>query len=75
MYNETKEDIKFGLLILALLVGAAVSILGASYWMTKTSCSSYGEMVQKETKFKFLPGCFVKTEKGWVNLDQYRIID
>ena len=52
----------FGILVLVLV----------DYSLCSYQCSSYGNMSSRETKFSYVSGCFVKTDRGWRNKNELR---
>lgn len=73
-FEDIKEFIKFSLccvFMLTILIAPCVCLVNLA---EKKSCSNYQEISGKPTKHYFLGGCFVSTENGWLNMDQYNSV-
>ena len=55
------------LCILAILVLTLLDYSVSSY-----QCRSYGSISSRETRFSFVSGCYVKTDRGWRNKKELR---
>jgi hypothetical protein len=72
MDKEEKQTI---LIIAAFGVAIVLAVLAAMYLLESYKCGSYSEMTGLETKFVFVDGCYVKTDKGWFLKEQIRDIN
>ena len=64
-----------GILLLGLVffIACLSPIFGLVYVADVYACKQYGEMVERDTNYRFLTGCYVKYDKGWIKRGQIRM--
>lgn len=60
-----KQKGSAGVELLLYAITFAIVIIGSVIW-GKISCSNYGELTNRITKYSIVNGCFVKTDSGWI---------
>lgn len=70
-----KEERQTLLIISASGIIITLVMLAAMYCIESYKCESYSEITGLETKFVFVDGCYVKTDKGWFLKEQIRDIN
>lgn len=65
-----KDMLLFTALGMAVIVTLAVGVGNAEMWY---KCRSYQQATGKQTKYKLLDACYVKTNEGWQRWDEYKI--
>jgi hypothetical protein len=55
-----------GVIVALALIGGLINVAYGA------SCSRYGNIVGADHKYDFWAGCFIDTDSGWVNIDNYR---
>ena len=66
--NDAFEIIIF-IIVLSILIGGPILFFGN--WITKKSCTEYGQITGKNINYRFVSGCFVETESGWLTKSEY----
>ena len=59
--RKASSSIQLIILLVLLAVFLFLEILWNVY-----SCSNYGSLTERTTKFSIVNGCFVKTDSGWI---------
>lgn len=70
--KDTKTSIMILLFAIAIVVSIAVLLFAVVIANMKINCSEYGELSKIETH-STLRNCYVKTNKGWLELDRYQL--
>lgn len=71
--SEHKELIKYIALCTLLFGLFMLPVLGFDYWYSSSKCTSYGDITEREVKYSWRHGCFVRSETGkYIHKDELR---
>jgi hypothetical protein len=56
-----------------MLVMSPLVVLG--YYVEKNGCQEYAKILKFEYKHTFNSGCMLNTDQGWIDRDNYVIIE
>lgn len=51
---------------------AAALLVGVNNAVENVKCDAYGDETGRDTRFRFLVGCMVKTSTGWLPREEIR---
>lgn len=65
-----------GLLIAAIISVLLITglVIGGNM-MNAKSCQKLSQKTGMETEYSFIGGCYIKTEKGFIPSDSWRVVD
>lgn len=65
MLKSQKGNAELVMSIIITLVVMVLIWIGQWIW-NSYSCSTYGDLTDRTTKYSVVSGCFVKTSSGWI---------
>lgn len=69
------DDFKALLIICLIAIAIIGGIIGAANIFDSMQCKKLGQETEMETKYSFIGGCYIKTEKGFIPAGAWRVVD
>lgn len=68
------DDIADNLNILIFTSLIVFFLVFAGFLYPRYKCSNFAEITERESKYSFVNGCFIRHQKKWIHIDEYKYI-
>lgn len=73
MVLSSIKSILGAILILILLSILLIPVFVGVYYFNKEQCQTQSTQMGFDYKYNLWVGCMIKSEQGWINIDNYKI--